>query len=578
MVDPQHQLTQRFAHAIAAALGDEHAGADPLIRPSQNPRFGDYQANAAMALGKKIGRNPREVAQAIVDALDIADLCEPPSIAGPGFINLKLTDEYLGRLATELACDERLGVERVEDPQTVVVDYSSPNVAKEMHVGHLRSTVIGDALARTLEFLGHTVIRQNHLGDWGTQFGMLIEFLFDTHSGAAAGDAHIADLNAFYQQAKQKFDADADFAERARRRVVALQSGDDTTLALWRKLVEESKAHFNGAYARLGVTLADADIAGESFYNDQLADVVRELREAGVAVESDGAICVFVDGVEAPQIVQKADGGYGYATTDLAAIRHRTVNLGADRIAYVVDARQQDHFKQLFWTARKMGWLDDHHVAEHVRFGTILGADGRPFKTRSGETVKLSDLLDEAIERAGRIVEQKNPDLDAAARQGVAQVVGIGAVKYGDLSADRVKDYKFEWDRMLAFEGNTAPYLQYAYVRVRSIFRKAETDAQTVRAKGGAIVVGHEAERALVLKLVQFASVLRSVAERLEPHHLCTWLYELATAYSRFFENCPVLRAESAALRDSRLRLCDLTSRGLRRGLGLLGIDVPERM
>ncbi|MBI1372767.1 MAG: arginine--tRNA ligase [Phycisphaera sp.] len=592
MNDPQTTLAQRFAAAIAAAFGDEHADTDPLIRPAQNPKFGDYQANVAMSLAKRVGKNPREVAAAIIDRLDVAELCETPDVAGPGFINLKLRTDYLQRLAADLAADPRLGVAAVAQPQTVVVDYSSPNVAKEMHVGHLRSTVIGDALARVLEFLGHNVIRQNHLGDWGTQFGMLIEYLADTGQAesAASGSAAIADLNQFYKQAKAKFDADEDFAERSRKRVVALQGGDEATRRLWQQLIEASKHHFNEAYGKLNVTLVDEHICGESFYNDLLDETVAMLMDKGIAVETEGAVGVFVPGFNnkegdpVPLIVRKSDGGYGYAATDLSAIRYRVGTLHADRIAYVVDARQSDHFEQVFWTAEQAGWLDAAHAAEHVKFGTILGEDHKPFKTRAGETVRLADLLNEAGERAAAIIAEKDPEMDDARRAAVAHVVGIGAVKYGDLSSDRIKDYVFSWERMLAFEGNTAPYLQNAYVRARSILRKLGVLAED--AAGGvepdvsktSITLVDPVEHALVLKLVQLGDVVGQVAGSLEPHRLCNYLYELATAFHKFFEACPVMRAETDALRDSRAALCVVTARALRAGLDLLGIDVPERM
>lgn len=584
MLDPQLTLAQRFAAAVAAAFGPEFADADPIIRPAANPRFGDFQANLAMPLAKRLGKPPRDVANAVVAALDWQDLCEEvPGIAGPGFINLKLRSDYLDRLAAGLAADDRLAVEKTADPQTVVLDYSGPNVAKEMHVGHLRSSVIGDALARTLDFLGHRVIRQNHLGDWGTQFGMLIQYLvekYDRYLEAAQSgklNAQIGDLNIFYRNAKARFDEDSDFADRSRQRVVSLQAGDEETLAIWRFLVIESARHFNAVYRRLGVTLTDADVRPESFYNDQLAAVVAELKEKKIALESEGATCVFVEGFDAPLVIQKSGGGYGYATTDLAAIRFRTATLGARRIAYVVDARQRDHFAMVFDTAKRAGWLD-HATAEHVQFGTILGEDGKPFKTRSGETVKLVDLLDEAQQRAAKIVTEKNPDLAEGDREHVARVVGIGAVKYADLSSDRVKDYVFSWDRMLAMEGNTAPYLQYAYARIRSIFRKGVAPESPGTAVPGFFHIDHPAERTLVLTLVQFGGVIRSVAGRLEPHHLCNYLYTLAAAFSGFYENCPVLKADTDAQRRSRLALCDLTARTLKQGLGLLGIEVLDRM
>lgn len=584
-IDPQIAIAQRFADAITQAVGPEHAGTDPIIRAA-NPRFGDYQANVAMSLAKKVAANPRELAEKLVAALDWQDLCsEQPGVAGPGFINLRLKADVLNAAADALAKDQRLGIAPAESPATVVVDYSSPNVAKEMHVGHLRSTVIGDALARMFDQLGHHVIRQNHIGDWGTQFGMLIENLVEIipDEEIMSMSFDIGDLNAFYKQAKQKFDSDPAFATRSRERVVKLQSGDADTYELWRTLTVKSLEYFDAVYHQLGVTLSTCDeedvVRGESFYNSMLTDVVAALEAKGILEASDGAKCVFVPGYEdaegkpVPLIVQKADGGFGYAATDLAAVRYRREELNAARIAYVVDARQGDHFKQVFWVAGQMGWLDDNHAAEHVKFGTILGEDGKPFKTRSGDTVKLVDLLDEAEQRAAAIIASKNPDLDDDERANVAKVIGIGAVKYGDLSGDRVKDYTFSWDRMLAFEGNTAPYLVYGYVRIRSIFRKAG-----VESSAAPVIVTEAAERALVLKLVQFGAALSGAAEALEPHRLCTYLYELTTAFHHFFEHCPVLRADSEQQKASRLTLCDVTARTLRCGLNLLGIETVERM
>ncbi|MDH3584916.1 MAG: arginine--tRNA ligase [Phycisphaerae bacterium] len=579
MTDPQILLAVRLRQAIVSCFGDAFAETDPLVRPAQNTRFGDCQANVAMSLAKQLGRKPRDVADQVVQALDIRDLCERPTVAGPGFINVRFDDAYLSDLAREIAADPRLGVAAVMSPKTVVIDYSSPNVAKEMHVGHLRSTIIGDALARTLEFLGHRVIRQNHIGDWGTQFGMLIERLLEA---GGEEESSVADLNAFYREAKGKFDADPAFAERARGRVVKLQGGDAETGRLWKRLVTQSQTHFREAYDRLGVTLRDTDICGESVYNPKLEPVLQALGDRDLTRLSDGATCVFVPGFEGregepvPLIVRKSDGGFGYAATDLAAIRYRVQELGADRIAYVVDARQKDHFEQIFWTATQAGWLDEDHTAEHVRFGTMQGEDNRPFRTREGDTVKLIDLLNEAEQRAAAVIESKNPDMPPEQRADVARMVGIGSVKYGDLSTDRVKDYVFSWDRMLAMDGNTAPYLQYAYARNRSIFRKAGVDPADL--VPGSLSIEHDAERALVLAVAGLGRVAVSVGDRLEPHHLCAWLYDLATAYSRFFEQCPVLRAETQESRDSRLVLCDLVARCLERGLGLLGINVPQQM
>ncbi|WP_437904852.1 arginine--tRNA ligase [Sorangium sp. So ce327] len=577
MADPVHALARALQAAITAAFGAEHAAVDPSLRRSTHA---DYQANAAMALGKRLGKPPREVAAAIVAALQLDGICRKVEIAGPGFVNLTLEDAYLTRELAETAGGGRLGIAPAAEPETVIVDYSGPNAAKEMHVGHLRSTIIGDALARVLEALGNRVIRQNHLGDWGTPFGMLIEHMLDLGEAAASQELSVGDLDAFYRQARAKFDGDAAFAERSRRRVVRLQGGDEQTLALWRQLVRESTRYFESVYRRLGVTLTDADFAGESFYNPMLPDVIEELGRKGLARESEGALCVFPAGFTGkggeplPLIVRKQDGGYGYATTDLAAIRHRLTTVGARRIVYVVGAPQSQHFAMVFATAREAGWLAPPARAEHVAFGSVLGADKKMFKTRSGDTVKLSDLLDEATERASKVVREKNPELDAEAADAVARAVGVGAVKYADLSSDRIKDYVFDWDRMLAFEGNTAPYLMYAHARIRSIFRKAGVESP----REAGIVLSEPAERALALELLRFGAVLEDVAATLEPHRLCGYLFELAGSFTSFYERCPVLRAESDDVRRSRLALCDLTAEVLAKGLGLLGIEAPERM
>ena len=577
-----------FARAIGEAFGPEHVATDPMLRRSTQERFGDYQANVAMALGRTLNRNPRDVAAAVVEHLDVTGVCEPPEVAGPGFVNIRLLPQYLSRCVEATARDERLGVRLADPPETVVVDYSQPNVAKEMHVGHLRSTIIGDAIVRILEFLGHRVVRQNHLGDWGTNFGMLIEHLTDMGEEEAASELSLGDLEAFYQQAKTKFDVDPAFAERARRRVVALQGGDPATLALWGLLIEQSTRYFSAVYDLLGVMLRDDDIAGESFYNPMLADVAADLEAKGLAVVDDGALCVFPpgftgrDGRPFPLMVRKSDGGFGYDATDLAALRYRVCELGAERIIYVVDARQAQHFALLFAAGEMAGWLGAGRRAEFVPFGAVLGPDGRPFKTRAGGTVKLIDLLHEAVERAAAVIAGKNPDLDAGTRTEVARQVGVGAVKYADLSNDRLKDYVFDLDRMLAMDGNTAPYLQYAHARIRSIFRRADEQAASGGAvdgeRSGAVSVAEPAERALAIQLLSLDGVVRSTAELLQPHRLSTYLFELASAFTAFYESCPVLKARTPEERDSRLVLCDLTARVLRQGLGLLGIEAPDRM
>ena len=577
--DLQTKLETLLNAAVVAALGASYADADPMVRPAQNPEHGDFQANLAMGLSKRVGDKPRAIAEKIVAALGASAeamelLAELPGVAGPGFINLRLGEAALDAAAAELR-ESSLVASSTSGGQRVVVDYASPNLAKEMHVGHLRSTIIGDALVRVLEALGHRVVRQNHIGDWGTQFGMLLEHLIQS-GWDATGQHEIADLNALYQEAKKRDDAEPAFAEAARRRVVALQAGEPAARAIWESLIGESVRHMNEAFARLGVKLTDADIKAESFYNDQLASVCDELEALGVARVSDRALCVFVEGEEAPLIVRKSDGGYGYATTDLAAAKYRAVELGAGRVIYVVDSRQRDHFQKFFAAARSAGWVGERVSLEHAAFGTILGPDRKPFKTREGGTVKLSDVLDEAVVRAAAAVAQKNPELSADERAEVAKVVGIGAVKYADLSNDRIKDYVFDWDRMLALEGNTSPYLQYSYTRIRSIFRKGGVSAEEVGAY--AIAVREPAERELVLKLSQFSSTVASVGASLEPHRLCTYLFELATRYHRFYEACPVLKAEDEATRRSRLALCGLVASTIERGLGLLGIGVVERM
>ncbi len=574
--DPKTELAGRLRAALAAAFGDELAGTDPLIRPSA---FGDYQANVAMSLAKALGRPPREVAGAIVEHLDVADLCESVQVSGPGFVNLTLRAEWIAERAERLLGDERLGVPPAER-ETVVIDYSAPNAAKEMHVGHLRSTIIGDALARVLGFLGHNVVRQNHLGDWGTPFGMLIEHMVDIGVGSPEADLTIGDMNAFYQQAREKYDGDPEFAERARRRVVALQAGDEATLALWRLLVEESLRHFRAIYRRLDVLLEDGDIDAESRFNAVLPDVVAELDAKGLLVESQGALCVFPpgftgrDGAPLPLIVRKSDGGYNYITTDLAAVRFRVRELGATHLVYVVGRPQALHFAMVFAASRQAGWLTPEHRAEHAAFGSVLGADGKMLRTRSGDPIKLIDLLDEAEQRAAKVVGERS-ELDPATRAAVAHVVAIGALKYFDLSFQRERDYVFDWDRMLAFDGNTGPYLQYAVTRIRSIFRRAGLEPEGLT--DAPISLGEPAERALALKVLGLGEAVSAVAAALEPHRLCTYLYELATAFTDFYEACPVLQADEPT-RRSRLALCALTARSLTLGLGLLGIKVPERM
>lgn len=574
-------LTDRVRAAIAAVAGVEAAPADPQVSCSTNPRFGDYQANAAMALAKRLKKKPRDVAQGIVDHLDVDGLCDRVEIAGPGFINLHLETTFLESCLVALARDTGLAVAAADPPQTVVVDYSSPNMAKEMHVGHLRSSCIGDSIVRLLEAAGHRVIRQNHLGDWGTQFGMLLEHLIDTGWDRTA-DHSIQDLDELYRLSKKRFDGDPAFADKARQRVVQLQAGDEQSLALWRLMIDESVHHMNAIYARIGLTMTDADIRPESFYNDRLDGVIDRLEADGLLEDSEGAKVVFCegfadpDGNPLPMIVRKSDGGYLYATTDLAAARFRISDLGADRIIYVTDPRQSQHFAMLFQVLRRSGWAGDAVRLEHVPFGTVLGSDRKPFKTREGGTVKLSAVLDEAEQRAARMLEAKNPDLPEDDRRRIARAVGVGAMKYADLANDRIKDYVFDWNRMLAMEGNTAPYLQNAFVRIESIFRKGSIRRGTVPAER--IALRDPAERALGVKLLQYPAVVAAAAENLHPHRICTYAYEVATAFHQFYEKCPVLTAADDATRDARLQLCDLAARILEAALHLLGIDVVEQM
>ncbi|MFI5844162.1 arginine--tRNA ligase [Catenuloplanes sp. NPDC051500] len=567
-------LNDRLTAAFAAVVD---GGADPVLRRSQHA---DFQADGVLAAARRAKRHPRELAALVVEAARLDDLCATVEISGPGFINLTVSADALGRLLGEMAGHDRLGVDAAAVRETVVVDYSAPNVAKEMHVGHLRSTVIGDAAVRTLEWQGHHVIKANHLGDWGTPFGMLIEHLLDIGEANAAEELSVGDLNGFYRTARAKFDADDEFKERSRQRVVALQGGNPQTLRLWRMLVDESERYFLAVYDRLGVRLTDKDFCGESFYNDMLHPVVASLDELGLLKTSDGARVVFPDGFvnrdgePLPIIVQKRDGGFGYGTTDLAAIRYRTQELKADRIAYVVGLPQKQHFEMIFSAARAAGWLTPATRADHVAFGSVLGTDGKILRSRAGDTIKLADLVDEAIARAAAAVAEKNPALSEAERDEVARLVGIGAIKLADLSNDRVKDYVFDWQRMLSFDGNTAPYLQYAHARIRSIFRRGEVSPP---AGLESIAVPEAAERALALELLAFAGTVSVVAETLEFHRLAHYLFGLASAFTTFYEQCPVLRSEGE-VRENRLALCDLTARVLHQGLDLLGITAPAQM
>ena len=578
MIDPQQVLADRVRAALGAAFGADYAGADPLIRVSS---FADFQSNAALPLAKKLRKSPREVADEIVSHLDVGDISDAPTVSGPGFINFTLRAQWIGDAATRLLADPRLGTPLTDAPQTVIVEYSSPNIAKEMHVGHLRSTIVGDAIARVIDFTGHRLIRDNHVGDWGTQFGMLIEYLFDVGEDAPEAQLLRTDPNTFYQSARVKFDTDLDFSDRARERVVKLQSGDDpATQRLWEELMELSRDYLRNTYRLLRVTLTDDDIRGESFYNDMLAGVAADLEAMGLATISDGALCVFPpgftgrDGSPLPVIIRKRDGGYNYSTTDLATIRYRIDKLNADRAIYVVGSDQALHFTMIFAVARLAGWLPEHARFEHSQIGMVQGTDGHRLRTREGDNVKLSELLTEGIERAGAILTEIE-GLDAAAKDEIAEDVGIGAIKYADLSTARDSAYVFDWDRMISFRGNTGPYLQYATTRIRSIFRRAgiaDTDAR------GPILVAELAERELALKLLGFGAVVTQVAESAEPHRLCAYLFEVASLFTGFYEQCPVLKADDEETRQARLALCAATLRVLTAGLGLLGVPVPDRM
>jgi arginyl-tRNA synthetase len=562
-------LDERVRAAMAEAGVPDAIAA---ITPAARAEFGDYQANGVMQAAKRIGRNPRELAAAVVAKLDVADIADRIDIAGPGFINIHLSDSLLADAANPATPL----LTAVAQPKTMVVDYSAPNLAKEMHVGHLRSTIIGDAVVRVLSENGHRVIRQNHVGDWGTQFGMLLAYLEETGNASEV----LTDLEQFYQAAKQRFDADPAFAERARAQVVALQSGDAKTNALWNRFIDISMSHCEAVYGRLGVSLTRSDVHAESAYNADLADVVRALDDAGLLTISDGAKCVFLDefkskdGTPQPVIVQKSDGGYLYSTTDLAAVRYRSKTLHADRVLYFVDARQSLHFRQIFAVARRAGFVAPNTTLEHHPFGVMLGKDGRPFRSRDGGLVKLIDLLDEAQQRAYELVTDKNPALAESERRDIARTVGIGAVKYADLSKHRTSDYVFDWDTMLAFDGNTAPYLQYAYTRIVSLFRRGQIWAEQIE---GRVTIGAPSERALALTLARFQEIVDDVAADALPHYLCGYLYELASRYMQFYEQCPVLNAEPD-IRTSRLLLCRRTAETMKRGLSLLGIDTVERM
>ena len=574
----QSILSEKIKQAMIAAGAD--AQCEALVRQSGKVQFGDYQANGIMPVAKKLGLNPREFAQSVLDKAELQDIAEKTEIAGPGFINIFLKETWL---ADKISCavqDPKLGVHNPKK-QTVVVDYSSPNVAKEMRVGHLRSTIIGDAVVRTLEFLGNNVIRANHVGDWGTQFGMLIAYL-EKMENEHASEMELSDLEAFYRAAKKHYDEDPVFAEKARNYVVKLQSGDEYCRTMWQKLVKITMQQNQHNYDRLNVTLTDKDVMGESLYNPMLPGIVEDLKKQGLAVEDDGALVVYLDefknkdGDPMGVIVQKKDGGFLYTTTDIAAAKYRYETLKANRALVFSDTRQSQHMQQAWLITRKAGYVPDSFQLEHKNFGMMLGKDGKPFKTRSGDTVKLADLLDEAIERAGVLISQKSTALSEQEKADVIEAVGIGSVKYADLSKNRTTDYVFDWDNMLSFEGNTAPYMQYAYTRIRSIFNRSQIALSEV--EQAQLSITDEKERALAIKLLQFEEAVQVVGKEGTPHVLCAYLYELAGVFSSFYEHCPILNNDDQQVKLSRLKLALLTERTLKQGLDLLGIKTVEKM
>ncbi|EGT4370578.1 arginine--tRNA ligase [Cronobacter malonaticus] len=574
----QALLSEKVSQALIAAGAP--ADCEPQVRQSARAQFGDYQANGVMAIAKKLGMPPRQFAEQALVHLDLTGIAAKTEIAGPGFINIFLDPAFLAKNIEAAVASDRAGVEKVSAPQTIVVDYSAPNVAKEMHVGHVRSTIIGDASVRTLEFLGHKVIRANHVGDWGTQFGMLIAYL-EKQQQENAGEMALSDLEGFYREAKKHYDEDEAFAERARSYVVKLQGGDEYCREMWRKLVDITMTQNQITYQRLNVTLTRDDVMGESLYNPMLPGIVADLKAKGLAVESEGATVVFLDefknkeGEPMGVIIQKKDGGYLYTTTDIACAKYRYETLHADRVLYYIDSRQHQHLMQAWTIVRKAGYVPESVPLEHHMFGMMLGKDGKPFKTRAGGTIKLSELLDEALDRARRLVAEKNPDMPADELEKLANAVGIGAVKYADLSKSRTTDYIFDWDNMLAFEGNTAPYMQYAYTRVLSVFRKAGVQESELTAP---VVIQDDREAQLAARLLQFEETLGVVARDGTPHVMCAYLYDLAGLFSGFYEHCPILTAETDALRQSRLKLALLTAKTLKLGLDTLGIETVERM
>jgi len=575
------ELKTRFTQACVSAFGEEFASFDPSVTNGKDPKFGDYQCNAALGLTKQLKQQPRQIADRIIEHLQVDDLCDRPTIDGPGFINVKLKLAYLEARLTEIQTDPRLGILPTEHPEQVIVDFSSPNIAKEMHVGHLRSTIIGDCIASILEFQGHDVLRLNHVGDWGTQFGMLITYLKEVYPEALVkSDALVlGDLVELYRAAKLRFDRDEDFKERSRAAVVDLQSGEPQAKLAWQLLCDQSRREFQKIYDTLDIQIQER---GESFYNSGLQDIVEDLRSLGLLEESQGALCVFLEGFSnkegerLPLIIQKSDGGYNYATTDLAALRYRITKDRAQRIIYVTDMGQSSHFTQFFQVARRAGWLTDRVRVTHVPFGLVQGEDGKKLKTRSGDTVTLKSLLDESIDRVKADLEIRNPDRSEEFKQEVAEAVGLGAVKYADLAQNRTSNYVFSYDKMLALQGNTAPYLLYAYVRIRGISRKGDIDFDRI-SPSQAIHLTTEPEIVLAKHLIQLAEVIDSIGEDLLPNRLCQYLFELSQKFNQFYDLCPVLQAPEPE-RTSRLMLCDLTAKTLKLGLNLLGIKTIEKM
>lgn len=576
MSDPLASLSTLLAPLFANFNGG--APADPTVRPSDRA---DAQINGALALAKRLGENPRDLAQQVVESGVLTDVAADVEVAGPGFINVTFSSSFLESELAAVVQDKRLGVATAAEPKVVVVDYSAPNVAKEMHVGHLRSTVIGDSLVRLHEFLGHTVIRENHIGDWGRPFGMLIEHLLDLGEDVASDGLSQGDLDGFYKQANEKFKDSKEFQDRARDRVVLLQGGDEATLALWRRLVEMSNAYFNRVYTKLDVLLTDDDLAGESRYQPLMEGVYARLDSAGLLHEDAGAMVVFPpgfqnrDGAPLPMIAKSQTGAFMYATSDLACVVDRVERLDADLMLYVIGTPQAQHLQMVFEVCRMAGWLVEPTKAVHVGFGNVLGADRKMMRSRAGDSVKLADLLDEAVERAEVAIAEKNPDIGPEERLVVANIVGIGALKYSDLSTERIRDYVFDWDRMLAFEGNTGPYLQYAHARICSIFRRARIDRASVRS--GHIILNQPHERALAMRLLAYPSAIATTLDSYSPHKLCTYVYELASDFSSFYQECPILKSDEP-MRSSRLALADFTAQVLEHSLGLLGITAPEQM